>query len=193
MFDGTNIAKTLSAGAAHVLFAAALAGGIAACGGGGSGGSPTPAPAPTPAPPPPANLSADDAARFLTQASFGPTDADITNVQSIGYSAWIDQQFAMPAAKHLPYVQANYNVLNFGANFNFVQDSFWQQAIPAPDQLRQRVKFALSQIVVMSAESAVIANAADGHANYLDLLGEHAFGNYRTLLEVVSTSPMMGL
>ncbi len=190
MFNCSDISRSLSAGAARALFAAALTGGMAACGGGG-GGSP-PAPAPTPAPPP-ANLSADDAARFLTQASFGPTDADIAHVQSIGYSAWIDEQFAMAPAKHLPYVQANYNVLNFGANFNFVQDSFWQQAIPAPDQLRQRVKFALSQIVVVSAESAVIANAADGHANYIDLLGEHAFGNYRALIEVVSTSPMMGL
>jgi len=135
----------------------------------------------------------DEAARFLMQASFGPTDSDIARVQSVGYAGWVDEQFALPQTLHLPYVQANYNALLFGANFAFVQDSFWQQAIPAPDQLRQRVKYALSQIVVVSAESGTIANTSDGLANYYDLLGQHAFGNYRTLLEAVATSPMMGI
>ncbi|MGH6624302.1 MAG: DUF1800 domain-containing protein, partial [Burkholderiaceae bacterium] len=182
-----------AARAARWLFAASIvASGLAACGGGSSGGS-APAPAPTPAPPSAANVNADEAARFLTQATFGPTDAEIAHVQAVGYSTWIDEQFALPSSKHLPYVQANVNVLNFGANFVFVQDSFWQQAIPASDQLRQRIKFALSQLVVVSAESAAIANASDGLANYMDLLGEHSFGNYRSLLEAVALNPMMGL
>ena len=127
------------------------------------------------------------------QATFGPTDADIARVQTVGYSAWIDEQFALPQAAHLTYVKANYNPLLFGGNFAFMQDSFWQQAIPAPDQLRQRMKFALSELVVVSAESGTIATAADGLANYVDLLGQHAFGNYRGLLEAVATSPMMGI
>ena len=127
------------------------------------------------------------------QASFGPTDADIARVQALGTGSWIDEQFALPPVAHLTYVQANYDPLLFGANFNFMQDAFWQQAIVAPDQLRQRVKFALSQIVVVSAESGTIASAANGLANYVDLLGQHAFGNYRNLLEAVATSPMMGL
>ena len=104
--------------------------------------------------PPP---SADEAARFLMQATFGPSETEIARVQSLGYSGWIDEQFAAIPGKHLPYVQANYSLLLFGGNFAFMQDSFWQQAIPAPDQLRQRVKFALSQIVVVSAESGTIA------------------------------------
>jgi uncharacterized protein (DUF1800 family) len=170
----------------------------AACGGGGStsGPAPTPVPAPAPAPAPspaPVQPTADEAARFLMQASFGPTDTDIARVQTLGYSSWIDEQFSSIPSKHLPYVQANYSQLLFGGNFAFMQDSFWQQAIPAPDQLRQRMKFALSQIVVVSAESGTIASASDGLANYVDLLGEHAFGNYRTLLEAVATSPMMGI
>ena len=140
--------------------------------------------------PPP---SADEAARFLMQATFGPSETEIARVQSLGYSGWIDEQFATIPSKHLPYVQANYSLLLFGGNFAFMQDSFWQQAIPAPDQLRQRVKFALTEIVVVSAESGTIATASDGLANYVDLLGEHAFGNYRTLLEAVATSPMMGI
>lgn len=171
----------------------------AACGGGGSSSGPAPAPVPAPAPgpgPSPAPMpppSADEASRFLMQSTFGPSETDIARVQSLGYTGWIDEQFALPQTLHLPYVQANYNVLLFGANFAFVQDSFWQQAIPAQDQLRQRVKYALSQIVVVSAESGTIANVSDGLANYVDLLGQHAFGNYRTLLEAVATSPIMGI
>ncbi len=175
------------------LLACAVAVGVSACGSGSSSGGGTPAPAPLPPAPPAGSPTADDAARFLMQASFGPTDADIARVQSLGYSGWIDEQFALPQAQHLTYVKANYNVLLFGGNFVFMQDSFWQQAIPAPDQLRQRVKFALSQIVVVSAENGTIATAADGLANYMDLLGQHAFGNYRALLEAVATSPMMGI
>jgi uncharacterized protein (DUF1800 family) len=180
--------------AACALLAAVM---LAACGGGSSPAAPpapaAPAPAPTPTPAPAVPPTADEAARFLMQASFGPTDADIARVQALGFSGWIDEQIALPRTSHLPYVQANYSLLLFGGNFAFMQDSFWQQAIPAPDQLRQRVKFALSQIVVVSAESGTIATASDGLANYVDLLGEHAFGNYRTLLEAVATSPMMGL
>jgi uncharacterized protein (DUF1800 family) len=180
------------------LLACSLTVVLGACGGGGSSsGTPSPTPTPTPTPPPaPAPAvppTADEAARFLMQASFGPTDADIARVQALGTSGWIDEQFALPRTSHLPYVQANINPLLFGANFAFMQDSFWQQAIPAPDQLRQRVKFALSQVVVVSAENGTIATVADGLANYVDLLGQHAFGNYRELLEAVATSPMMGL
>ena len=79
------------------------------------------------------------------------------------------------------------------ANFNYMQDSFWQQAIPAPDQLRQRVKFALSELLVVSGGDNTIAVYSDGLANYADLLGQHAFGNYRQLLQAVATSPMMGI
>jgi uncharacterized protein (DUF1800 family) len=165
---------------------------LGACGGGGSSPSAPPAPAPTPAPPA-TGPTADEAARFLMQASFGPTEADIARVQALGYSGWIDEQVALARTTHLPYVQANYNGLLFGGNFAFMQDSFWQQAIPAPDQLRQRVKFALSQIVVVSAENGTIAALADGLANYVDLLGQHALGNYRELIDAVAISPMMGL
>ena len=175
---------------ARILFAAAVAAttvSITACGGGSS-----PAPAPAPAPPS-AGPTADEAARFLTQATFGPTDSDIARVQSVGYAAWLDEQFALPATSHLPYVQANFTPGANTANFNFMQDSFWQQAIPAPDQLRQRVKFALSELVVVSGGDNTIAAYSDGLANYADLLGQHAFGNYRQLIEAVATSPMMGI
>ena len=175
----------------RILFAAAVvatAAGITACGSGGSSPSPAPAPAP-----PSAGPSADEAARFLTQATFGPTDSDIARVQAIGYSAWLDEQFALPAVPHLPYVQANFVAGPNVSNFNFMQDSFWQQAIPAQDQLRQRIKFALSQIAVVSGADNTIAAYSDGLANYADLLGQHAFGNYRQVMEAVATNPMMGI
>lgn len=158
----------------------------------GSSSSPSPAPTPPPPAPPPVTITSNEAARFLTQASFGPTDADIARVQAIGYSAWIDEQFALARSPHLPYVQAQ-NTATTAASFDHVSYTFWKQAITAPDQLRQRVAFALSQIVVISAADGNVANAPDGTANYLDLLGTNAFGNYRTLLEAVSKSPMMGL
>jgi uncharacterized protein (DUF1800 family) len=180
--------QTLARSMARIVFAAATAAGITACGDGGS----SPAPAPAPAPPS-AGLTADEAARFLTQATFGPTDSDIARVQAIGYSAWIDEQFALAPTAHLPYVQANYVAGPNTSNFNFMQDSFWQQAIPAPDQLRQRVKFALSQIAVVSGADNTIAAYSDGLANYADLLGQHAFGNYRGLMQAVAINPMMGI
>ena len=187
--------STLRRAARSALFSSAIAIGLAACGGGSSAPSPsTPPPnAPSPTPAPPSAPSADEAARFLVQSTFGPTDGDIVRVQEIGYSGWIDEQLSIAPTPHLTYVRANYNLLLFGANFGFMQDSFWQQAITAPDQLRQRVKFALSELVVVSAESGTVAIAADGLANYVDLLGQHAFGNYRALLEAVATSPMMGI
>jgi uncharacterized protein (DUF1800 family) len=172
------------------LAAAAAAVALTACGG-GSGGSAT---SPSPSQPPPAVMpTSSEAARFLTQSTFGPTDESIERVRSVGYSGWIDEQFALAASPHLAYVRANYDPAISGTNFNWLQDSFWQQAIAAPDQLRQRVKFALSQILVVSAENGTIAGMADGHASYVDLLGEHAFGNYRQLLEAVATHPAMGI
>ena len=169
--------QTLARSMARIVFAAATAAtaaGITACGDGGS----SPAPAPAPAPPS-AGPTADEAARFLTQATFGPTESDIARVQ-------VDRLFGMD--RRAVRVSADGSLaIRAGqlccrpeySNFNFMQDSFWQQAIPAPDQLRQRVKFALSQIAVVSGADNTIAAYSDGLANYADLLGQHAFGNYR--------------
>ena len=69
---------------------------LAACGGGGGGNSSGGPVAVTPEIP----ASRSDAARFLTQATFGPTDADIDRVMAVGYGAWIDEQLAVPPASH---------------------------------------------------------------------------------------------
>jgi uncharacterized protein (DUF1800 family) len=70
-------------------------------------------------------------------------------------------------------------------------ESFWLQAVRGPDQLRQRLVFALSQLFVVSTVNSPVEIQKDAHASYLDMLSRNAFGNYRTLLEEVSTHPTM--
>ncbi len=147
----------------------------------------------TPPPPPPALPpglpSASAASRFLTQATFGPTPEAIATVQSQGYAAWINAQFAQPVVSHVAYLDAlpDDDFPNWIA-----RESFWKQAIQGPDQLRQRVAFALSEIFVVSSEDSDLFEA-EPVAVYMDLLNQRAFGNFRHLLEAVTLSPSMGV
>ena len=170
---------------------------LTACGGGGgdSGGGET-------SPPPvvvekPATRA--EAARFLTQATFGPTDADITRVMDIGYAAWIDEQFALPApaTSHRAHWEArNAEIAAASPGSTAGQDqvfeSFWKQAVTGPDQLRQRTAFALSQIFVISMVDSNVGNDPRAVAAWLDMLNTQGTGSYRVLLESVSRHPMMG-
>ncbi len=130
-----------------------------------------------------------DAARFLTQATFGTTTPAIAELKQLGYASWLDQQFAASNDRFLPYVQANSNGSGRGPRHNL----FWLQAVRGNDQLRQRLAFALSQIFVVSDIAYTLGNAQYGMANYWDLMRDHAFGNYRDLLEDVTLNPIMGL
>jgi uncharacterized protein (DUF1800 family) len=152
-----------------------------------------------PAAPPAINLStvsAADAPRFLTQATFGPTTADIATLQSQGYSAWITNQMALPETSHRAATDADANAFpptgTFVVTQNNRQAAWWKIVLTAPDQLRQRVAFALSEIFVTSDVASQLANVPDGLANYNDLLANDAFGNFRTLLQDVTLSPAMG-
>lgn len=151
----------------------------------------------TPPPPPPAlppgPPSAADASRFLAQATFGPTPESIAAVQSQGYDAWITAQLAQPAVSHLAYLDA-LPALPEGEGYPFWigRESFWKQAVQGPDQLRQRVAFALSQIFVVSAEDSDLFESESVNA-YMDLLNQNAFGSFRQLLEAVTLSPSMGV
>ncbi len=161
---------------------AALA--LAACSARVGGG-----PFPVPGAPP----SAPEAARFLTQTTFGATDASIAELRAAGYSDWIAQQIAMPVSgSHLAFMQER-RALPGAPNpsVNEFYGSFWQQAATAPDQLRQRVKLALSEMFVISVADPNVDPL--GAASYYDMLGANAFGNYRTLLEQVTLHPMMGI
>jgi len=139
-----------------------------------------------------------DAARFLTQATFGPTEADIQRVMAIGYSAWITEQFRLPATSHRAYWEAAHAALQAttppgSAGQDQVWESFWRQAANGPDQLRQRVAYALSQIFVISALDSNVGDQPRALAAWLDMLGTEGLGSYRGLLESVSMHPLMGL
>ena len=135
--------------------------------------------------------SSGDAARFLTQATFGPTLAEITRVNAIGYNAWFAEQLAAPANLHRPYLQAQASA-GIDVYQNSRQEAWWQHALRGNDQLRQRVAFALSELLVVSDQSGAIEGQPIAMANYYDLLVTGAFGNYRSLLEQVTLSPVMG-
>jgi uncharacterized protein (DUF1800 family) len=176
---------------------------VSACGGGSGTSGPTAAPPPavTPA------VTAVDAARLLDQATFGVTPSDVASVQSTGIDAYISAQIALPATQYLGYSYTPHtapaNCKNDGSNppdaasicardqysaFQ-VQRDFFTHALNNPDQLRQRVAFALSQIMVVSS---VEIYEAYGLADFQNILLKDALGNYRTLLQDVTLSPTMG-
>jgi uncharacterized protein (DUF1800 family) len=150
------------------------------------------------APPPPPAWTEDSAdpnaaSRFLMQASFGPSLTEIGNVQSYGYSGWISNQMAMPISRHLTNVLANPNSDPNNPWASMVTfNTWWMQSVTAPDQLRQRVAFALSEILVVS-EAGILQDNARALSSYYDVLLTNAFGNFRDLLESVTLSPAMGL
>jgi uncharacterized protein (DUF1800 family) len=136
------------------------------------------------------------AARFLAQASFGANASSIDMLTSIGISNWIDAQSTVPQTLHRNYMDKVANgLLNglSGLNQNYFFESFWQQVANGDDQLRQRLTYALSQIMVISFQDSTVANYPRGVASYYDTLASNAFGNFRNLLEAVSLHPMMGL
>ena len=154
-----------------------------------------------------AGISAGQAARFLTQATFGPTPADLERVQQLGYAAWIDEQKLKPATLHSTYIKAiladfegpRVETASYSANFddNYVYGhnlptAFARAAIQGEDQLRQRVAWALSQILVTSRRDAAISDRPRGMADYYDIFVRHAFGNYFDVLSEVALHPCMG-
>ncbi len=154
---------------------------------------------PVPVDPPPAPVSAGtiaEASRFLTQATFGPSSVDLAALTSSTFAAWIDNQQSLPPTYHLPYVQFRRAELYARDGSDGWQTprqmAWWQHALTAPDQLRQRMAWALSQILVVSQFGA-LDGEHEGVTRYYDHLIENAFGNYRDLLEDVTLSPMMGI
>ena len=145
---------------------------------------------------------AADAVRLLEQATFGPNGDLIAHVLAVGTQAFLDEQFAAPASAYpaLPYVPAGQQVSfcptdpdpQCGRDYYslfLLQNAFFQQALSANDQLRQRVAFALSQILVTSG---LDVNLAYGMRGYQQLFRDNAFGNYETILTRVTLSPVMG-
>jgi uncharacterized protein (DUF1800 family) len=151
---------------------------------------------PPPAPPSWVNDSANSnaAARFLNQATFGATASQIASVKAVGYSRWLDQQFLLPTTHAFANVLATQNpdpTGPFPSQLWF--NTWWRQSITAPDQLRQRVAFALSEIFVISENNGTLTGHAEALSSFYDVLLDNAFGNYRNLLEAVTLHPSMGV
>ncbi|MEO0794803.1 MAG: DUF1800 family protein [Verrucomicrobiota bacterium] len=143
----------------------------------------------------PTKPSMEEASRFLVQATLGADYELIQQVSQTGFSDWLDQQFALPPTFHLPRNGA------LGIPGEFDDDpsirpfiwSWWDVNMKAPDLLRQRVAFALSEILVVSeVGSDLFEDVQWGLTGYYDLLVKHSFGNYEDLLFDVSMSPVMG-
>ncbi|GJI97262.1 hypothetical protein RugamoR57_39800 [Duganella caerulea] len=139
-------------------------------------------------------ISQEEASRFLQQATFGPTMANIQEVSASGPEAWIDNQFTLPQSLHRNYMEWVQSRLPAGTTLNRTQflESFWRQAASGDDQLRQRMAFALSQILVVSMSDSEVASMPRGAAAYYDILATHCFTNFRTLLSSVAQNPIMG-
>jgi len=127
------------------------------------------------------SVSASAAARLLEQSTFGPTPQLIQHVQQVGMQAFLDEQFKATASTY-PTPGANDDI-------HFVQNRFFVNSLTGQDQLRQRVAFALSQIMVIS--NVKIGNPS-AFTLWMNMMQKDAFGNYSTLLTDVTLSPSMG-
>lgn len=145
-----------------------------------------------------------DAARFLAQATFGASDADIAHLQRVGYLGWINEQAAATVSLEKPYLDWD-SPSGDNNNQNPRREIWTINALGAPDpsrsgfpgnahvdQLRQRMAFALSEIFVVSSQNSGLSYQQWALGSFYDVLAKDAFANYRTLLEDVTKHPAMG-
>src|SRR5579863_4994695 len=134
-------------------------------------------------------MPASAAARFLEQATWGPTPASIAQLQQAGINNWLNAQFALNTSDIPDQPQLDSSTGKPNRDLRPVQAAFFQNALYGQDQLRQRVAFALSQIWVVSFNGLPVAYA---YPPYWRIFRDNAFGNYRDLIRAVTLSPAMG-
>ena len=169
--------------------------------------APFPAPAATPIPTPnpftgPASTA--DTVRFLDQATFGPTSSEVARVQAMGFKAYLNEQFSNPLSSYPALTLMNVDssqgcptgspstCLRDNYTMHPLQVKFFQNALntqATSDQLRQRVSFALHQILVISGRDI---NQPSWMSPYLQTIDRNAFGNFRQLLSEITLNPGMG-
>lgn len=180
---------------ALTLLASAL---LAACGGGGGGGE---SGGTLPSAPgfnnSPQAANDDEAARFLLQAQFAATPAEISAVRAGPYASYLQQEFAKPLSKSWDWLEQqgygdNATLDKYVYNNSIADMAVWRDLLSAPDVLRKRVALALSEFFVVSHASMEIDWRGHAMAAYWDILNEHAFGNFRNLLEAITLNPAMG-
>ena len=144
-----------------------------------------------------------DIVRFLNQATFGATPRDYEQLRGLidqdganrlqVYELWIDQQISAPRTSMQDLDNHTYSVFSEYSQSSLKRESFWPIALYANDQLRQRMTFALSEILVISTENSMIRNRPQGLGSYWDTLANESFGSYKALLKDVTLHPMMGV
>ena len=183
-----------------------------------TGAVPTPAPAIPPTPNPPVTMSeyqalfnnpslaaGPDGIRFLEQTTWGPIDADLAHLRSIGMLPYLNEQFNTPPV--FPSVQSDYpstplypinqpspcDATCVRDNYTLypLQKQFMTNALTQADQLRQRVAFALHKLLVVGG-AQLNNNETSWYAPYLQTIDRNALGNFRTLLFEVTLNPGMG-
>jgi hypothetical protein len=128
------------------------------------------------------SLSYPAAVRFLEQASWGPTVSDIQSLRTIGFNTWFAQQRAA--------VESSFPMpTRIGPGIYTSPGDLLYNAINGKDQLRQRIAFALGQIWVTSSN---VIPSDEGMVLYQQFLQNHAFSNYRDLMEAETLNPTMG-
>ncbi len=173
---------------AMAVLAAALA--AAACGGSGPGGGNSGLIGGSSE----NQASAAEASRFHAQATFAATDEEIALTRSQGIAARLEQMMAAePSQSCWDWLFAQgYDAETYRYSSAPTDYMIWWRLIGAPDQLRQRIALALSEFFVVSVNGVPSAWKHFAMAAYWDLLCEHAFGNFRQLLEAVTLNPAMG-
>ncbi len=146
---------------------------------------------------PNATLTADQlATRFLAQSTFGPSPASLAELRALSYnySTWINLEAAKPVSSAVTLLvaakAADATITTFDTGHNRRARS--QLMLAGSDQLRQRVTYALSQILVISDADSNVSGAGEASSLYYDMLARNALGNYRTLLMDVTRHTMMG-
>src|SRR5688572_6535562 len=197
--------------------------GIGSVGGGPAddvGAVPTPAPQTPPAvvapmtiaqyqaqfaSPGPASGPYPDGLRFLEQATWGPSDADLAHLRAVGMQAYLNEQFNTPPV--FPATQSGYPAMPLYpisqpvpcdaicVRDNYtpyqLQKQFFTNSLTQPDQLRQRVAFALHKMLVVSARD-MNGGMPSWYAPYLHTIDRNSLGNFRQLLFDITLNPGMG-
>jgi uncharacterized protein (DUF1800 family) len=133
-----------------------------------------------------------EAYRFLNQATFGWSEADMNSVGVIGYTQWITDQLATPSEQTFKeHFEKRRAEMGF-VTIDQVYEAFYTRALTSKAQLRNRVLLALSEIFVVSFQDTTLGDRPELVVSYLDMLDQGLNSTYRDLLEKVATSPAMG-
>ena len=127
-------------------------------------------------------ISSAAAVRMLEQSSFGPTPEGVTQLQATGFDTYLQSQFAATASTYPVPAPTDTGLGN-------VQLAFYLNAVNGPDQLRQRVAFALNELWVVSGNKV---SDPTGYTNYMTALTNDGLGNYFNVMKDVTLTPAMG-